>query len=101
MTRALLEIERIILHTVETTITPIINSLAAMEKRHENIKSMNLELKKANDEGQKDIMQRIADVEGDVVQELMEMTPQFLYSILSCIKVVFQTFELLYLCMMM
>ncbi|KAB1212399.1 hypothetical protein CJ030_MR5G020694 [Morella rubra] len=37
-------------------IAPIINSLAAVEKRLEKIKSMQLKLKKTNDEGQKDIM---------------------------------------------
>ncbi|KAB1212928.1 hypothetical protein CJ030_MR5G001850 [Morella rubra] len=74
MTRALLEMEHIILHAVETAIAHIINSLVAMEKKLEKIGSMQLELKKTNGEGWKDIMQRIADVEGDVLQELEGMT---------------------------
>ncbi|KAB1199048.1 hypothetical protein CJ030_MR0G028256 [Morella rubra] len=74
-TRALLKMECNILLVVESVVVPIISSLVAMEKRLEKIESMQLELKKTNDKGQKDIMQRIADVKGDVVQELEEMTP--------------------------
>ncbi|KAB1222749.1 hypothetical protein CJ030_MR2G026843 [Morella rubra] len=73
--RVLLKMERSILHAVEMAVAPIISSLASMEKKLEKIESMQLELKKANDEGRKDIMQRIADVEGDVVQKLEEMAP--------------------------
>ncbi|KAB1213537.1 hypothetical protein CJ030_MR5G023018 [Morella rubra] len=67
--------ERSILHVVERVIGPIISSLAAMEKRPEKIELMQLELKKTNDEAGKEIMQRIAEVRYDVVQELEEMTP--------------------------
>ncbi|KAB1216020.1 hypothetical protein CJ030_MR4G023705 [Morella rubra] len=66
---------RSILHVVERAITPIINSLAAMDKRLEKIELLQLELKKTNDEDRKEITQRIAEVQGDVVQELKEMTP--------------------------
>ncbi|KAB1202116.1 hypothetical protein CJ030_MR8G004283 [Morella rubra] len=58
---------------IEMAIAPIISSLAAMEKRLEKIESMQLELKKANDMGQEDIMQRIDDVKADMVQELNRM----------------------------
>ncbi|KAB1226124.1 hypothetical protein CJ030_MR1G023927 [Morella rubra] len=53
-----LMMKRRILHAVEKAVVPIISSLAAMEKRLEKIESMQLELKKTNDEGWKDIMHR-------------------------------------------
>ncbi|KAB1219225.1 hypothetical protein CJ030_MR3G001292 [Morella rubra] len=65
--------EHSIVHDVEIAIALIISSLAAMEKRFEKTKSMQLELKKANDEGREDIMQRINDVEADMVQEMKKM----------------------------
>ncbi|KAB1212342.1 hypothetical protein CJ030_MR5G020707 [Morella rubra] len=55
---------------VDMTIAPIITNLAPIEKRLENIESMQLELKKAHDEGQEDIMERIDDVKFDFVQEM-------------------------------
>ncbi|KAB1212148.1 hypothetical protein CJ030_MR3G018235 [Morella rubra] len=66
-TQALLEIEHSILQAVEKVVAPIINSLATMEKRLEKIESMQLELKKTNDEGRKEITQRIAEIHSDVV----------------------------------
>ncbi|KAB1202141.1 hypothetical protein CJ030_MR8G020219 [Morella rubra] len=50
-TRTLLEMEHNILHVMERAVAPIISSVAAMDKRFEKIESMQLELKKTNDEG--------------------------------------------------
>ncbi|KAB1228102.1 hypothetical protein CJ030_MR4G013704 [Morella rubra] len=59
LSRAVQEMEHRIVHVVEMTIASIISSLAAMEKRLEIIESMQLVLKKAHEESQEDIMQRM------------------------------------------
>ncbi|KAB1216612.1 hypothetical protein CJ030_MR4G025773 [Morella rubra] len=64
------EMEHRIVRTVERAIFPIITSLAAMRKRLEEIESMQLELKKAHDMGREGIIQRIDDVELDLVKEM-------------------------------
>ncbi|KAB1206503.1 hypothetical protein CJ030_MR7G000041 [Morella rubra] len=92
--RALLEMERNILHLRERVVTPITSSLAAMEKRLEKIESVQFELRRTNDEGRKEIMQNIAEVEGDVVQELEEIVPiVFFLVFFHVISFFFQTLE--------
>lgn len=69
-TSVLKDVERCIVGTFKQVIAPVITCLAAMDKRLSRIESRQDALEQTLKDGREDIMERIDDVEWDLVVEL-------------------------------